>query len=89
MSAPQLTVADIQGKIKNASYTVLPDGRTTICQLTLENGFTVIGKSACVSLDNFNVAIGEKYAFEEAANKIWELEGYLLKERIYQESKHV
>ena len=82
MNAPQVTVADIQAKIAAAEYTLLSDGRTTICQLTLKNGFTVIGKSACVSAGNYNKGLGEKYAFEDAANKIWELEGYLLCERL-------
>ena len=79
----QLTVSDIHEVIEKSTYTVLPDCTTTICQLTLENGFTVIGKSACVDPSNFNVAIGEKYAFEDAFNKVWELEGYLLKQRLH------
>lgn len=83
MTAPQITVEGIQDKIKSAEYTVLSDGRTTICQITLQNGYTVIGKSACVSSENFNRALGEKIAFEDASNKIWELEGYLLKEKLY------
>lgn len=86
MNAPTITVANIQAKIKSATYTVLGDGRTTICQLTLENGFTVIGKSACVSAENYNQSLGEKFAFEDASNKIWELEGYLLKEKLFRES---
>ncbi len=85
MNAPQLTSADISAKVVGSTYTVLPDGRTTICQLTLTNGFTVIGKSACVCKENFNTAIGEKYAFEDAVNKVWELEGYLLAEKLYRE----
>lgn len=86
MNAPQITVADIQAKIKASNYVILPDGRTTICQLMLENGFTVIGKSACVNAENFNQALGEKFAFEDAASKVWELEGYLLKDRMWNHS---
>jgi hypothetical protein len=83
MNAPQLTIADIHQKVKSTTYTVLPDSTTTICMLTLQNGYKVIGKSACVCAENFNVGLGEKYAFEDAVNKVWELEGYLLAERIY------
>ena len=56
----------------------------TICILTLENGFTVTGESACASPENFNAKIGQKLAYENARNKIWKLEGYLLKEKLYQ-----
>lgn len=83
----ELNVSDIHEVIAKTTYTVLPDCTTTICQLTLENGFTVIGKSACVDPTKFNVAVGEKYAFEDAFNKVWELEGYLLKQRIYEQEK--
>ena len=78
-----LTQEDINAKIKDAKFTVLEDGRTTICNLYLENGFTVRGESACVSKENFNKNIGEQIAFENAKEKVWELEGYLLAENIY------
>ena len=56
----------------------------TFCVLTLENGFTVTGESACASPENFNAEIGKKIAYENARNKVWGLEGYLLKEKLYQ-----
>lgn len=56
----------------------------TFCVLVLENGFTVTGESACASPENFDAEIGRKIAFENARNKIWQLEGYLLKEKLYQ-----
>lgn len=55
----------------------------TFCVLVLENGFTVTGESACASPENFDAEIGRKIAFENARNKIWQLEGYLLKEQLY------
>ena len=57
----------------------------TFCVLVLENGFTVTGESACASPENFDTEIGQKIAYENARNKIWQLEGYLLKEKIYQQ----
>ncbi|WEE38594.1 Gp49 family protein [Acinetobacter sp. TAC-1] len=56
----------------------------TICILTLENGFTVTGESACASPENYDRIIGQKIAYENARNKIWQLEGYLLKQKLYQ-----
>lgn len=78
-----LTQNDIDAKIKDVKFTILEDGRTTICNLYLENGFTVRGESSCVSKDNFNKDIGEQIALENAKNKVWELEGYLLAEDIH------
>ena len=78
-----LIQSDIDAKIKDAKFTILEDGRTTICNLYLENGFTIRGESSCVSKDNFNKDIGEQIALENAKNKVWELEGYLLAEDIH------
>ena len=61
-----------------------PAETLTFCILILKNGFTVTGESACVSPENFNAEIGRKIARENARNKIWMLEGYLLKEKLYQ-----
>jgi hypothetical protein len=80
----KLTVADIHRKIKFSTYSLLPDERTTVCQITLENGFTVIGTSSCVSKEQYNQALGEKYAYEKAFNEIWMLEGYLLRQRRFE-----
>ena len=54
----------------------------TFCVIILKNGFTVTGESACASPENFNEEIGRKAAYENAREKIWMLEGYLLKEKL-------
>nr|WP_269813911.1 Gp49 family protein [Rhodoferax ferrireducens] len=56
----------------------------TFCVLTLRNGFTVTGESACASPENFNAEIGRKIAHANAVQKIFPLMGYTLKERLYQ-----
>ena len=84
MNAPTVTMGGILAKIKQSEYLILPDGRTTLCMLTLENGYTIRGESSCVSIDNFNIALGEKYAYENAVEKIWPLEGYLLAQKLYE-----
>ena len=55
----------------------------TFCVLVLRNGFTVTGESACASPENFNAEIGRQIARQNAVQKIWMLEGYLLKERLH------
>ena len=54
----------------------------TFCVLVLRNGFTVTGESACASPENFDAEIGRKIARENAVNKIWMLEGYLLNQKL-------
>jgi hypothetical protein len=54
----------------------------TFCVLVLKNGFTVTGESACASPENFNAELGQKIARQNAVNKIWPLEGYLLKQQL-------
>lgn len=54
----------------------------TFCVLVLKNGFTVTGESACASPENFDYDIGCQIARENAVNKIWLLEGYLLKQKL-------
>ena len=57
----------------------------TFCVLVLKNGFTVTGESACASPENFDAEIGRKVARENAINKIWMLEGYLLKQQLHEQ----
>lgn len=56
----------------------------TFCVLVLKNGFTVTGESACASQENFDEEIGRKIARQNAVNKIWLLEGYLLKQSLFE-----
>lgn len=57
----------------------------TICVLVMRNGFTVIGKSACASPENFDHELGKRISRADAVNQIWPLEGYLLKDHLYSE----
>lgn len=54
----------------------------TVCVMTLENGFTLIGKSAPASPENFNKELGQNIAFDDCIRQMWPLEGYALRERI-------
>jgi hypothetical protein len=77
-----VTMQGILDKITGVSYTLLPNGRTTICQLSMANGFSIEGTSACVDAANYSRADGEKYAYEDALSRVWAFEGYLLAEKI-------
>lgn len=70
-SAP--TVDDALVAIAAINYVLLPDGRTTVCQLTMDNGFTVTGQSVCAPTTTFSAGIGEALAFEQARDRVLEL----------------
>lgn len=82
LNAPRLFPADIDAVIVGETFTVLPSGKVMVCELTLRNGFTVRGEAATVSKANFNEEIGKTVSRENARKKVWELEGYLLQERL-------
>lgn len=54
----------------------------TICLLVTRNGFTIIGKSAPASADNFDADLGRKLAYEDAVRQLWPLMGYALRDRL-------
>ncbi|MFP3746991.1 Gp49 family protein [Achromobacter sp. SIMBA_011] len=91
-TAPRVTPADIEANIAaELCFTVgnaadalgVPTSDSTrlltICVLTLRNGFTVSGESACASPENFDTEIGRNIARQNAVQKIWPLMGYALR----------
>ena len=94
-TAPRVTPADIEANIDaELCFTVgnaadalgVPTSESTrlltICVLTLRNGFTVTGESACASPENFDAEIGRNIARQNAAQKVWPLMGYELRSRL-------
>ncbi|MCA0276265.1 MAG: hypothetical protein LCH86_09685 [Proteobacteria bacterium] len=83
LTAPRLTPDLVDAAIAGEAYHVFPSTTLTVCALTLRNGFIVTGESASASPANFDEALGRKIAREQARNKVWMLEGYLLRERLH------
>ena len=83
----KVTVKGMNKRIVRTDYIILPNSTVTLCNITLENGFSVRGEAACVDSKNFNKEIGEELAYKHAFNKMWQLEGYLLAERKWLVSK--
>lgn len=77
----KVTKDGIEKRIKSVDYMVLPNSTVTICNITIENGYSVRGESACVDPRNFDMEIGRQLAHRDAFSKLWALEGYLLAER--------
>ncbi len=99
--APRITPDDIEANIVSEHYFTAREGcegacggggthpvalaLLTFCVLVLRNGFTVTGKSACASPENFNAEIGRKIARKNAAEKVWPLMGYELRSKLAQQ----
>ena len=87
LNAPRLSPGDIDEVVVSEEFILMPSGKAMVCELTLRNGFTVRGESACVSRENFDYDIGRKISYANARNKVWELEGYLLQEFLHSSRK--
>ena len=86
LSAPRITPEHIESVIVSEQYHVFEGTTFTSCLLTLRNGFTVHGESACASPENFDAELGRKIARDNAKNKIWMLEGYLLRHVLHEQN---
>jgi hypothetical protein len=84
LNAPRLTPAHIDAQILAEQFHVFPGTTLTVCAMTLQNGFHVVGESAAASPENFDQEIGRKIARDNARSKIWALEGYLLRSKLAQ-----
>lgn len=82
LNTPRITPELIDNCIVDEDFHIFGKTCLTVCCLTLINGFTVTGESACVSPENFDAELGRKIAKGKARDKIWALEGYLLKQQI-------
>ena len=81
-SGKRVTPAMLEQEIISEAYHVFPGTTLTICLLTLTNGFSVTGESACAVVENFDVELGQKIARENAKQKLWPLLGFRLRDQI-------
>lgn len=90
LTAPRVTPADIKALMDRIVYTfdVHPNGSTTTLAHAFLDGdfYLATGVSACVSVENFDAELGKDIAIAgakaAAEDKLWELEGYALRERL-------
>jgi hypothetical protein len=94
----RVKLADIEGRIvRRLNYNVgeiVNDTTATyiepgdplhllsVCILTMDNGFTVIGKAAPASAKNFNQDYGHQLAYEDAIRQLWPLMGFELRSKL-------
>lgn len=63
-------------------HPINPLGLLSICILVMSNGFTVVGKSAPASPENFNAEFGKKLAYEDCIRQLWPLMGFALRDNL-------
>lgn len=80
-TAPKITKESIEEAIAGTSY--LFHDHLTIAVITMKNGFMHIGKAAPASPANFDPEVGKRYAFEDAFRGLWQFEGYVLCQKLY------
>lgn len=54
----------------------------TICILMIDNGFALVGHSTPADANNHDPELGRKFAKENALRQMWQLEAYLLRQRL-------
>ena len=81
-TAPRVTKEQMEERINHTEFTRI-GGTVTICSITLDNGFSVRGESACVSVENYNQMLGEKISYDNAFNNLWAFFGFLLAEETF------
>ena len=87
LTAPRLTPNHIDEQIRAVAFHQFhefPGTTVTVCLLTLRNGAKVSGYN-CGAIDpeQQNWEQGKNAAYSMALEKVWELEGYLLRDWIH------
>jgi len=93
-TGPRVTLELLRNSVKETHYRLgrdvfgIPPGHhplalMTLCVLVLENGFFVIGMSACVSPENFDEEKGRTAAYNNAFAQLWALFGFQMRTDLY------
>jgi len=86
MTENRITPEAIEAEIVDESFYVFPRTTVTVCALTLQNGYVVIGHSAAVDPANFDETIGQNVARADAKEKISPLLGFRLRDFMHSRS---
>jgi hypothetical protein len=68
-----VTTEMVENEILASQYQYFIGTTVTVCVITLRNGFTVVGKSACANPDNFEESLGRELAYDDAKQQIFAL----------------
>lgn len=74
--AKKIKIEELKALIEKETYQRVEQTTMTICILHLTSGFTIEGTSGTIDPEGFDAELGKQYAYEDALNKLWKLEGY-------------
>jgi len=87
LNAPRVTLEGLHNKIDDVEIVKFISKTGQVLRwavLTMENGFAVVGKPSCsVSPENDDPELGEKIAIQNSQDEVWALEGYALKQKLF------
>ena len=78
---PRVTEESITARIASVEFETLRE-TATLCIITMKNGWISTGFSAPADARNFDPEVGKRYAYDNAFKPLWQLEGYLLRQRL-------
>lgn len=81
----KITKEFLESQIASVAYQ-RGKGTLTHCYITVKNGFTFTGESACVDEASFDEGMGKKFAYEQAFEKMWMPYGFWLKQTMPKET---
>lgn len=76
-----VTEQSVQDAIASEEYMTIGK-KTTVCLVTLKNGFEVVGTSACVDEANYDIEIGKPFAKERAMQFVWMHLGFIMQQEM-------
>lgn len=74
----KISPAMVNSFIAKVEVATLGDGRTTLVQATLRNGFTITETSTCVDIKNYDEGVGKSLCMIKVEDRVWELLGFML-----------
>lgn len=75
---------EIDSLITHVDYYVFSNTTVTVCLIWLKNGSKVLGVNyGRILPEEQNWEMGKQEAYKDAYSKIWELEGYLVRENLH------
>jgi len=79
---PGVTLDDIENAIDDIAaiqFHTPPGTAVTVACALLKNGYTIVGKSVCAGIENFDEELGRKLAVDNAKQQLWPLLGFSLR----------
>jgi hypothetical protein len=82
-----INIRAIEDRIIGETYELRPDGRTTLCELTLDNDWNVRGESTCAHHADFTAEEGRRLARAEALDQLVREFAFLARENVYRAAR--